>query len=165
MIKFSVIGIPQTAGSKRAFPFRRGDGSLGVRVSDDNPKGANWKQAVAYSALESLNGHRGLLTGALVVVCRFYRPRPKGHYKSNGELSKAGRESTAPTTKPDATKLFRCCEDALNKVIWADDAQIVDQHVTKHWGEPARLEIEIREIDTVDQTALIGKPEQWGIAR
>lgn len=165
MIKFSVIGIPQTAGSKRAFPFKRGDGSLGVRVSDDNPKGANWKQAVAYSALESLNGHRGLLTGALSVTMTFYRPRPAGHFKVHGELSKAGLSQSAPVSRPDVLKLARAVEDALSLVIYRDDSQIVEEHLFKCWGEPARMEIEIREIDTVDQTALIGKPEQWGIAR
>lgn len=146
MIKFSVIGIPQTAGSKRAFPFKRGDGSLGVRVSDDNPKGANWKQAVAYSALESLNGHRGLLTGALSVTMTFYRPRPAGHFGKNG-LNKAGLSQLAPVSRPDVLKLARAAEDALTSVLWRDDSQIVEEHLFKHWGEPARMEIEIRELE------------------
>lgn len=157
MITFTVFGLAQPAGSKRSFvpldrrtkePFRRPGGGIVVSTVDDNPKGKDWKHTVACAALESLNGEHGkLLTGALAVVVRFYRPRPKGHYRSNGELSKAGRESIAPTTKPDATKLWRCAEDALNKVIWSDDSIIVDQHVSKHWGEPARMEIEIRELD------------------
>jgi len=151
MIAFTVYGIAQPGGSKRAFVYRgKSDGNMHAAVSDANPKAKDWKHTVACAALESLNGSRGrLLTCALAVVVRFYRPRPKGHYKGNGELSKAGRESMAPTTKPDATKLWRCAEDALNKVLWSDDAIIVDQHVTKHWGEPARMEIEIREIETL----------------
>lgn len=148
MITFTVYGLAQPGGSKRAFIYRgKQDGKMRAAITDANPKGKDWRQSVACAALESLNGNRGkLLTCALAVVVRFYRPRPKGHFRSNGELSKAGCESLAPTTKPDATKLWRCAEDSLNKVLWADDAQIVEQHVTKHWGEPARMEIEIREI-------------------
>jgi len=156
-ITFVVYGIAQTAGSKRAYvpldrktkqPFRRPNGGIVVSTVDDNPKGRDWRQSVASAALDSLNGDRGkLLTGALAVVVRFYRPRPKGHFNSRGELNKAGRASVAPTTKPDATKLWRCAEDSLNKVIWSDDSIIVEQHVYKHWGEPARMEIEIREVE------------------
>ena len=50
MIQFTVPGIAQTAGSKRAFPFRRKDGRLGVAVSDDNRRSKDWKAAVAWSA-------------------------------------------------------------------------------------------------------------------
>lgn len=153
MITFVVFGQPQTAGSKRAFPFKRGDGSLGVRVSDDNPKAQNWKHAVACSALESLNGNRGsLLTGPLAVTMTFYRPRPAGHFGKNG-LNKAGMASASPTSRPDVLKLARAAEDALTSVIWRDDSQIVEEHLFKHWGEPARMEIEIREVEKNDVQA------------
>ena len=145
MIAFTVFGISQTAGSKRAFPFKKSDGSLGVRVSDDNPKGQSWKNAVASSARLV---HRGeLLSGALAVTMRFYRPRPQGHFGKHG-LNKTGLEAIAPATRPDVLKLARCAEDALTGVLWRDDAQIVEEHLFKHWGEPARMEIEIEEVAT-----------------
>jgi Holliday junction resolvase RusA-like endonuclease len=143
IITFTIYGTAQTAGSKRAFPFKKADGSLGVRVSDDNPKGRSWKNAVACSAHEV---HRGdLLSGPLAVTMRFYRPRPAGHFGKHG-LNKAGLEAIAPATRPDVLKLARCAEDALTGVLWRDDAQIVEEHLFKHWGEPARVEIEIQEL-------------------
>lgn len=140
-ITFTVFGIAQTAGSKRAFPFKKSDGTLGVRVSDDNPKGDNWKHAVAYSSREAYSGD--LLSGPLAVTMRFYRPRPKGHFGKHG-LNRTGLECSSPATRPDVLKLARCAEDALTGVLWRDDAQIVEEHLFKHWGEPARMEIEIQ---------------------
>lgn len=143
-LTFTVLGIAQTAGSKRAFPFKRGDGSLGVRVSDDNPNGRDWKNAVASCAREVYQGE--LLSVPLAVTMRFYRPRPRGHFHKSGRLCKAGLDSTAPTTRPDVLKLARAAEDALTGVLWRDDAQIVEEHLYKEWGEPARMEIEIQEL-------------------
>ena len=146
IITFTVYGNAQTAGSKRAFPFKRGDGSLGVRVSDDNPKGQSWKRDIAVSAREV---HRGdLLSGPLSVTMRFYRPRPAGHFGKHG-LNKTGQQMIAPISRPDVLKLARCAEDALTGVLWRDDSQIVEEHLFKHWGEPARVEIEIEELDSM----------------
>lgn len=152
-ITFVVLGSPQTAGSKQSFvplnkktrePFRRPNGGIVVSTVDDNPKGKGWKKLVAAAAKRVYQGP--LLDGPLAVRAKFYRPRPKSHYRSNGELNKTGLAKPFPTAKPDATKLWRCAEDALNKTIWVDDSIVVDQHVTKHWGEPARLEVEIKQL-------------------
>jgi Holliday junction resolvase RusA-like endonuclease len=150
-IALTVIGQPQTAGSKRAFVLRRRDGSLVTRaggspvvnVTDDNAKSKDWKSAVAWSARQALPAGAELLRGALRVEFTFYRPRPKGHFRTNGELNRQGLEAPFPTTKPDVLKLARAAEDALTGVVWHDDAQIVEEVLRKVWGEPARLEIVI----------------------
>ena len=111
MIVFTVIGQAQPAGSKRAFPFRREGGTLGVRVTDANPKSADWKLQVALAAREVATGT--LLEGPLVLEATFFRPRPKAHFRQDGELSKAGLASLAPETKPDLTELVRATEDSL----------------------------------------------------
>jgi len=36
-----------------------------------------------------------------------------------------------PDKKPDCTKLLRALEDSLTGIIWKDDCQIVEQHVSK----------------------------------
>lgn len=147
MIRFVVYGIAQPAGSKRAFVINPKDGSRPrAIVTDANPNARDWKNAVASSAVAARNGNgHSLLTGPLSFVARFYRPRPQGHYGKSG-LNKKGRETPFPTSKPDAGKLARGTIDALTKVIWHDDAQIVDERSIKLWGEPARCEIEIREV-------------------
>lgn len=157
MISFTVYGQPQTAGSKRSFvpldrktkePFRRASGGIVVSTVDDNPKGKDWKNAIAYTASAACSGP--LLNDALSVAMRFYRPRPKSHLGKAG-LNKVGKENPRPTTKPDVLKLARCAEDALTGIVWRDDAQIVSETLEKHWGEPARVEIEIAQLSEASE--------------
>src|SRR5688572_24158256 len=112
-IFFTVFGSPQTAGSKQSFvplhrttkePFRRPNGGIVVSTVDDNPKSKSWKRIVTAEAQRVYRGP--LLSGPLIVTFRFYRPRPKNHVGKLG-LTKAGRESIAPDTKPDVLKLAR----------------------------------------------------------
>ena len=57
------------------------------------------------------------------------------------------------TTMPDIDKLARCALDALTGIVFRDDAQIVDLHATKRYGEPERAELTIRELITEGGTA------------
>lgn len=50
-----------------------------------------------------------------------------------------------PTKKPDGDNILKCC-DALNKMVWRDDSQIVKATVEKRYGAQARLVITAREI-------------------
>lgn len=141
-LHFTVFGTPAPAGSKSAFRWQAKDGRTGVSVTDANPKSAPWKNQVAQVAGEAMNG-RGLMDGPLRVVFRFYRRRPRGHYKKSGDLSAQGRRNPYPATKPDATKCVRGAEDAMTGVVWTDDARIVHQVACKLWGEPERLEVTV----------------------
>ena len=134
-IAFMVPGIPQTAGSKRAFPFRGEDGKLHVAVSDMNPKGKAWKSCVVDACRAAYDGP--VLTEALSVNVTFWLPRPKGHFGSGAKSEVL--KPTAPLhhkQRPDITKLLRCFEDALNGVLWRDDSQIVEVVKTKRWCKP-----------------------------
>jgi Holliday junction resolvase RusA-like endonuclease len=137
-ITFTVYGEPKTAGSKRAF---NRPGAKYPTIVDDNPKSRDWKEHVSSAARQTYSG--ALLTCALCVSFAFYRIRPASHYNGKGELNKTGRESLAPATRPDVLKLARAVEDAMTGVVYRDDAQIVDERLTKLWGEPARVEISI----------------------
>lgn len=138
-IRFTVLGDAKPGGSKRAF-WRPGMKQPSIVDANKNVK--PWKQEVAAVARGAYDGP--LLSGPIAVVFTFYRPRPKGHFTSTGTMGKAGREMPFPTTKPDVLKLSRAVEDALTGVIWRDDAAIVTETLFKRWGEPARVEIEIR---------------------
>jgi Holliday junction resolvase RusA-like endonuclease len=149
MISFVVYGRSQPAGSKGAYVLRRRDGSLVTRpdggpivnVTDANKKSKEWKGVVAWTARKAYQGP--LLDGPLHVRMTFFRPRPKGHFRKSGELSKEGLATPAPTGKPDVLKLSRAVEDALTEVVWRDDALIVTEDLAKWWGEPARVEVMI----------------------
>jgi len=151
--RFIVWGVAQPAGSKQAFvplhpktkePYRNKNGGIVVSVVDDNPKSRKWKKHVATVAREEYGGP--VFEGPIKVTMLFYRERPKSHFTAMGLLSKLGRETPYPITKPDATKLLRGTEDALKGICWLDDAQVVKPCPEKHWGSPARVEITVEEI-------------------
>ncbi len=145
-ISFFVPGTPATAGSKRAVPIRKGDGTVvGLRAIHDNPHTKPWMAAVASAAREAYQGE--LLRGPLRLELTFFRPRPKGHFgsgKNGGRIKESA--PTYPTTKPDVLKLGRAIEDALKGVIYADDSQNVEVIVRKVWGESAGCRVEISEL-------------------
>jgi Holliday junction resolvase RusA-like endonuclease len=149
-IAFVVPGRAQPAGSKRAFPFRKKDGRLGVAVSDANPKARGWKERVALVASEAMNGSAPW-TGPLVLKVSIHFLRPKTHMKKSGEVR--GSAPSLPATRPDITKLLRACEDALTGVVWKDDAQIVQQVATKTYSPVESVAIIVVELEPNDRSA------------
>lgn len=141
-ITITVYGEAQPAGSKRGFAFKRKNGSTGVAISDANPKSRDYKNRVSDAARQQYQGE--LLRGPLEVTLRFFKPRPKSHYTSKGLIAKSAPDEW--TSRPDVLKLSRAVEDALASVVYVDDAQIISEHIHKRFGEPARCEIEIREL-------------------
>lgn len=149
-----VSGHPEPGGSKRAFMpknrrtgrplLSKRTGQPFINVTDDNPKAKEWKEAVGYAAEMAMRG-RMLLGGPLAVEVIFFLRRPEDHYRANGQLKDDAPEY--PTPKPDATKLWRSTEDALTKIVWRDDAQIVDQTVKKRYG-PEGVSIRITRKDS-----------------
>lgn len=139
MIKITVYGKPATAGSKQAFPFQRKDGSLGVRVKNDNERYKPWRQSLIDAAVEAGPVWFEEAVGLIVLI---YRPRPKGHFGS-GKNANVLRDAAPefPTTKPDTLKVVRAVEDSLTGIIWRDDSQVVRHWLAKDYGEPERVEI------------------------
>lgn len=134
-VTFFVPGHPATAGSKKAFPYRKATGGLGVRVTHDNPRTTSWMSVVRHFAHEAMN-ERPPMQGPVQMSLVFLMPRPKGHYRT-GKNSHLLRDDAprAPATKPDLTKLVRCAEDALRGVVWVDDSQVVSHVNSKHYAE------------------------------
>lgn len=141
-IKFFVAGLPQSRGSKRAFPFKRKNGQLGVAVSDDNPKSKDWMACISQAACEAVA--TAPLEGPIGLRITFTMPRPKAHFgtgKNSGVL-----KATAPkyhTSKPDRGKLARAVEDALTQIAYCDDSQVCAGPIEKVYGERPGVEIEL----------------------
>jgi Holliday junction resolvase RusA-like endonuclease len=49
-----------------------------------------------------------------------------------------------PTGKPDADNILKSV-DALNKVVWKDDAQCIDVRIAKWYGPKPELQVSIEE--------------------
>lgn len=136
----TVYGIAQPSGSKQA-----GVTKTGRRFCRDaNPAASAWKRHVAMAAGAAIQG-QALFDGPVFLVLTFYRSRPKGHFNGKGAL-----RATAPpfpTAAPDTTKLVRGAEDALKGIAFRDDAQVVDLHARKLYGEPVRVEIVVMDAE------------------
>lgn len=132
VLRFTVEGIPQQAGSTKRIPLVDRDGNplrdeRGNQrsiIKDGNAKLPEYKAAVraafgaAYPAAVPVEGPVG-------IAAEFIFPRPKGHF---GTGRNAGvLKPSAPfwkTSKPDEDKLMRALRDALTYLAYRDDAQI-----------------------------------------
>ena len=145
-IEILVLGIPKTAGSKRGFAVKKGGQYTGrvVIMDDSGQAGTDWRGDVKAAALRVVGG-APLLTGAIRLDVSFHLPRPAGHF---GTGRNAGRlKKTAPqhhTKKPDRTKLLRSVEDALTKIVWADDSQVVAGECVKEYTNIDRPGVRIQ---------------------
>lgn len=136
-VVFTVNGKAEPRGSKTRTRW-------GVR--DDNAKSGPYMAHVADVAAHVMAG-RPLLEGPLTASFTFYRPRPKSHFGSgrNAAVLKPSAPDR-PETKPDLLKTARAIEDALTGVVYRDDAQIVEEHLAKYFGEPARVDVVVRRV-------------------
>lgn len=140
-LKFFVDGLPiaQPRAKARAF------GGF-ARVYDAPGKHDDWKMIVRTEARNAWvkSGNVAIWTGPLCVNLTFYFPRPKGHFRANGEL-----KPKAPlwhTGKPDRDNSDKAVLDALTNLgIWGDDKQACDGRVQKRYGQRTGCEIEIKE--------------------
>lgn len=67
-------------------------------------------------------------------------------------LSKAKRAAllgTYHTQKPDRDNLLKSVKDGLNRIAWADDAQVADGICVKVWGEVAETRVIIEPLPAV----------------
>ncbi|WGW12711.1 RusA family crossover junction endodeoxyribonuclease [Saxibacter everestensis] len=123
-MKFTVIGLPVSQGSKR---------HVGRGIMVESSKNLRpWRDSVTAEARIARDGQ---MDGALLVACDFYLPRPKGHYgtgRNQGVLKPTAPRH--PAKKPDIDKLARAILDALSAAgVYGDDAQVVRLEATKHY--------------------------------
>lgn len=108
----------------------------------DPKKSKDYKQYVRLVAGQ--HSPKKQIEGQIEVFIKIYRQIPKSMTK---KLKKASiDEIHRPTTKPDVTNIAKGIEDALNGLIYKDDSQIVDLHISKYYSENPRVEVEIREL-------------------
>ncbi len=135
-IIFFVLGIPKGQPRPKAFARNMGGGKWAARVYDPGTA-EEWKSQIAVAAKE----HRPdkPIEGPVFFRMKAYFPRPKSHFRSNGEL-----KPTAPKyvcTKPDFDNCEKAATDALTHLgFWRDDSQIVANYFVKQYVMPADRE-------------------------
>lgn len=137
---FFVPGIPKAQPRARSFVLR---GRGGKPILDKNGQpiirvheagtAEHWKSQVAQAAKDFVP--MPPLQGPLRVSIEFIFPRPKAHFRANGEL-----KPNAPhwhTIKPDTDNLKKAVYDALTTIgMWSDDSQICEDKAKKFYSSP-----------------------------
>lgn len=128
-LEFFAAGIPKAQPRTKARACGKFAQVYTPKTADD------WKMIVRHEAMEAwkMSGNHATWTGPIRVDMVFYFPRPKGHYRGNGQL-----KPSAPrwhTTKPDCDNCCKAVLDALtNARLWTDDKQVCISVVEKHYA-------------------------------
>ena len=161
-ITFFAAGEPKPQPRPRAFVRKFGN-QFQARVYDASTA-EGWKSAIAVAAKDFVP--MPPLQGPLRVDITFYMPRPKGHFRSNGDL-----KPSAPKWhigRGDRDNLDKAVLDALTDIgVWDDDGQVCAGEISKPYCAPGQIpgaQIVItpleeaapapRKADTVKQPAL-----------
>lgn len=136
-----VNGIPAPQGSKKGFPIRRKNGSIGVAITESaGDKVTTWRhdvRAAAERSMEAQNWATPLNGTGATLDLLFFMPRPKGHYGSGrnaGILRDAAPDRHV--TKPDLDKLIRAVMDALTSAgVYTDDSTVSTIHAMKMYAD------------------------------
>jgi Holliday junction resolvase RusA-like endonuclease len=84
------------------------------------------------------------LQGAVAVYIYIKLAVPKSYSKKRTEACLSGLER--PTKKPDWDNVAKSVCDAMNGIVYMDDTQIVDAHVTKVYAANAGVDVGVKEI-------------------
>jgi crossover junction endodeoxyribonuclease RusA len=137
VVTFTVYGTAQPKGSMRAFIPR---GMKFPIVTDSNRNAKSWAQLVAQGASQALTerGIASLQVGPMRVTAAFYLPRPKKYHRRGVPV--------AHLCAPDLDKLLRSVLDALTRVVYHDDSQVVEILALKRYADvdaPPRVQITV----------------------
>lgn len=144
LFELFVPGVPRPAGSKKGFVTRsKATGKLRAIITDDCKRSRPWKSHVSAMVADAWRGSP--LDEPLELSIVFTMPRPASHYGTRKGVRYP--KPDAPhfhTIAPDATKLLRAAEDAMNGLLWTDDSRVVEQHVRKIYGDRPGAMIRVR---------------------
>lgn len=137
MIQFTIPGATQA--QERPKFSRAGKGVKAV----DPPKSRAYKEVVKLIAWK--NKPQKLILEPLRLEVDVYLMPPK-KYHTRPKMALIASGELRPTTKPDLDNLVKGIKDGCSKIIWHDDAQIVEMVVRKFYDMQPRAEVKIKMI-------------------
>jgi Holliday junction resolvase RusA-like endonuclease len=136
MITFKVDADP--VGKQRARYAKRGN-----FVQTYTPdKTRNYESLIKEAAIEAMGTSEPLET-PVTLYLYIRAPIPKSLPKKRIEACLNGLEK--PIKKPDASNVLKSVEDAMNGVVYKDDSQIVNIHVSKVYSSVSGIDVCIKE--------------------
>ena len=136
MVTFKVDANP--VGKQRARYAKRGN-----FVQTYTPdKTRNYESLIKEAAIEAMGSSEPLET-PVTLYLYIRAPIPKSLPKKRIEACLNGLEK--PIKKPDASNVLKSVEDAMNGVVYKDDSQIVNIHVSKVYSSVSGIDICVKE--------------------
>ncbi|MDR1246125.1 MAG: RusA family crossover junction endodeoxyribonuclease [Clostridiales Family XIII bacterium] len=136
-VTFNVLGAPQ--GKQRPRFFRKGN-HVGTYTPD---------KTVIYENLVKMSYRQeqipNMLSGAIKAEIVAVFPIPKSASQKTKQRMASGIEPH--TKKADCDNIAKAILDALNGIAYRDDAQICMLSVKKIYGDRARVEVTLTEIE------------------
>ncbi|CAK1242908.1 Holliday junction resolvase RusA (prophage-encoded endonuclease) (RusA) [Fructobacillus fructosus] len=112
----------------------------------DPKKVVEYKKRLAYLAnLEKSVNYFEPLSGALALNVTFYILPPKSLSKVKHAMAIIG--DLLPFKKPDLSNYIKSTEDALNGILWKDDAMLCDINAKKRFSDEEKIVIEVSKIN------------------
>ena len=155
--EFIVWGKAAPRGSVKAIPRGKVVNVHGQRLRED--KGTlvidqesavlkSWMQQIKQTAIGAwAQEHTGYSDKPFIVDITFCMDRPQSHYRT-GRYAGHVKETAPkrPIVRPDLDKLTRAVNDALTKVVFKDDSQVVEMNVKKIHGYPEGVKVRLYEL-------------------
>lgn len=139
-INFTVMGEPKGKGRPR---FCRNTGHA-ITPKDT----VNYETLVKMEYTQACGEQMFPDDAMLDMRIKAYYSIPKSASKKRHAAMLGG--DIRPTKKPDMDNVIKIIADALNKIAYRDDTQIVDCQVRKFYSEKPRVEVMIQTIDKCD---------------
>lgn len=99
----------------------------------------SYEAQLAWAAQVAMRGRKPL-TGPLRLSVTAFIPIPRSWSGKRQRMAAAGE--IRPTSRPDYDNILKTM-DALNGIVWRDDAQIIDARCVKLYDERPRLKITV----------------------
>ena len=148
-ISITIQGKAQTKGSWIPVSMHMRDGRQRTVMRPDNPKMKAWCDAIALDAASQMAGAEPWPDAVAV----YGLGTPAAAEETPQKKRRADRFSDGlpDDTPSDLDKIQRAIGDALQNVVYLDDAQIVEWHARKVWhDEPGQARTEIHVVRKQD---------------
>ena len=136
MVTFKVDGTPIPKG--RARYVRRG-----THISTYTPEKTRTYETLIKDAARQAMGVSEPLETPVSLYLYIRVPIPASATKKRLQAIADGSEK--PIKKPDASNILKSVEDGMNGVVYKDDSQIINIHVTKVFSSEPGVDICVKE--------------------
>jgi Holliday junction resolvase RusA-like endonuclease len=131
--------VPQVSGKGRPRFARQG---TFVKTYTD-AKTLTYEKSIQTYAKQAM-GSTSPLIGAVAAYLHIGIPIPPSYSKTRQKACIEGLER--PTKKPDIDNIVKAVLDGMNGIVYLDDKQVVDLHLTKVYSSKEGIDIMVKEI-------------------